>query len=162
MASVADSQKDHGQSHHESENEDRRGLCEECEIGEAYMRWTYEACRVALCSSNLRILMREYAHTRPPSHHLTSLRCTLPPWVKSEPAVPGSCRNLAQSFLPKLLGPEEHPPLRSQPTINPPSQLQNFISPSDRLPININTRDPARQRLHYCVHCGNACTRHRN
>lgn len=51
----------------------------------------YEACRVALCSSNLRILMREYAHTRPPSHHLTSLRCTLPPWVKSEPAVPGSC-----------------------------------------------------------------------
>lgn len=36
MASVADSQKDHGQSHHESENEDRRGLCEECEIGEAF------------------------------------------------------------------------------------------------------------------------------
>ncbi|KAK1446084.1 hypothetical protein CMEL01_10327 [Colletotrichum melonis] len=99
---------------------------------------------MALCSSNLRILMREYAHT------LTVYTTTM------------GQRNLAQSFLAKLLGPEEHPPLRSQPTINPPSQLQNFISPSDRLPININARDPARQRLHYCVHYGNACTRHRN
>ncbi|KAK7451972.1 hypothetical protein Landi51_04634 [Colletotrichum acutatum] len=70
-------------------------------------------------------------------------------------------RNLALAFLPTLLGPEEHPHLRSQPAINPPSQLQNFISPSDRLPININKQDPARQRLHYCVHYGNACTRHR-
>ncbi|EXF81158.1 hypothetical protein CFIO01_12801 [Colletotrichum fioriniae PJ7] len=133
MASFADLQKDHGQSHHESENEDGRGLCEECEIEQAEA-WRqrekafaldafgkYEECRVALCTSNFRILGSN------PYHHGS----------RASQLFQGP-RNLALPFLPELLGPEEHPPLRSQPAINPPSQLGNFISPLDRLPININ------------------------